>query len=365
MYKGKSSSFVFLAILGFGLLASTIPAAALAETCTPYSVRYVSGPSTAVEGGGAAVPTYQSPHWAAPFPGATWIWSTPFVSDPNSEETETFVLTFTLPGTATSSLLRISADDYYVVSINGTQIDSQFGEGNFLPQNIHTYQDPGAFVPGTNTVSFEVVNAPYFFKGEGTDTNNPAGLMFDLSIAGASCTGGPSSGGGDSGGSYWTQPSAPINSESATSSASLQEVPNMPTDSGLATARSAKGFFGALAEITSASQEGAPGSTTSTTSASLSGMLAAVGAARFSFNLACFLRALLLLALIILLWLIGRYWFKHKSRSWLWRAELAWYVIASLFIIAAMAFIDRCPLPYFIVGAAILVLQRISRRSGE
>lgn len=180
------------------LFASAAPARA-AEICTPYYKSYVSDTSVSVQGGGVAVATYQSPLWAAPFASSTWIWNSAFVAQPQTGETQTFILTITLPGTVSSSTLAIAADDYFSVYINNTPVGSSTADGNFLQSNMHVYNVKNFLVSGTNTVKFKVTNAAYFFPAGGTVFTNPAGLLFRLGIDGSACTtvvGPPSSGGG-------------------------------------------------------------------------------------------------------------------------------------------------------------------------
>ena len=132
--------------------------------------------------------------WAPAFANSYWIWGSALVTDPNADQSETFSLTFNLPGTVSSSALVVGADDYVVIGVNGAQIASETGEGNFLEANLHTYQRPDLFHAGVNIVTFKVTNAAYVRSGQGTPQNNPAGLLFKLSIEGLECANGSSGG---------------------------------------------------------------------------------------------------------------------------------------------------------------------------
>lgn len=175
--------------LGLFLFVSLIlPVFAMADTCTPFNTVVASDPNTTVvetdSGDQNAVLTSQSGIWTS-IPGASWIWKTFQTEDPNASQTYTFKNTFTLDGEVNTGILNIASDDYFVAHINNTEIASEFGEGNFL--NSKTYDVASLLQTGSNEISIDATNAAYFYAGEGTVDNNPAGLIFSLSVDGQTC----------------------------------------------------------------------------------------------------------------------------------------------------------------------------------
>jgi hypothetical protein len=159
-----------------------------AQVCTPKERTFMSDEDLSIVGGGHAVSAYsESPLWTKTIPG-TWVWNSFFVQDPNQTEKVTFLLQTNLPQEIASSTLEIAADDYYKVFVNGQEIGSEFGENNFLTDNVHVYHPTEFLKLGENTLSFEVTNAPYFYSGDGTVYNNPAGLLFQFSVFYNECT---------------------------------------------------------------------------------------------------------------------------------------------------------------------------------
>ena len=159
--------------------------------CTYNQTDIVSGTDDLLGGTlapAALVPTPYDTGWTAAIGnGAKWVWSTTTLPDPNTNDTETFVRSFTVGGIATSSTLTIAADDTYSVSLNGHLIGSSSG-GSY--QNADTYTiDPSFLNMGSdNTLVVTVANiaipadSPY---------TNPAGLLYDLSISSGSCPNDP------------------------------------------------------------------------------------------------------------------------------------------------------------------------------
>lgn len=380
-----------LIIVSFLLVAGTfLPVSSVlaAQECTPFSHQYTSGTNVKIQGDGNAVPTYQSSLWTPVFPGATWIWSSQFVQNPEGGDTSTFVLDFTLPAAVASSTLEISADDYFVVAVNGTQVDSQYGEANFFPENIYTYHTPQLFQQGANTMTFKVVNAPYFYTGQGTTQNNPAGLLFRLGVEGTSCvnssgdvvlSGGASSGGG--GGtisgplSYGYQ--APVPTQYVPPV--VAPAPSVTTQTNYSnysdnTENRNKDTTGgiALGEVAGAAaiNDGSEGSTTTTKATEgNSPLLAAVGSLSLPQSLTCFLKSFLLVLLMVLIWLgIARMVNPDrdavKFRKTMLRREIMFYTIASILaVIAFRYFADQCGLISFLILAALLMVGRITQNA--
>ncbi len=114
---------------------------------------------------------------------AKWIWGEDPVSPANTEKTETFTRTFSLVTAPTSATLEMSADNGYIVTVNGEEVDDKSGvETNY--SSVHSYEVGDLLVEGENTIEFTVTN---FAQSGGTPTSNPAGLIYKLSVADADC----------------------------------------------------------------------------------------------------------------------------------------------------------------------------------
>lgn len=176
-----------------------------AEGCVPYDsgegqddegdgayCAIVSDPMTTEGGDASVVLSEVSSFWTAAISGAFWIWG----EDPaaNQDETtyETFTRTFTLSDIPEGAELEIAADDGYYVSLNDNYIGGANGVEavNFTSEGQDTYTVPSDyFVEGENTLIIEATNIAW---GKGQE--NPAGILFRLSIEGASCDGGDDDG---------------------------------------------------------------------------------------------------------------------------------------------------------------------------
>ena len=217
----------FVAFFAFvsALISAQVSRVFAAEgVCEPFHVVYTS--HEGMPGSGvSAVGTYdQSPFWAPAFSGAQWIWKTYQVEHPQEGDSAVFTLSFSLPADAGSSELLVSADDYYRISVNGTEIASEFSEGNFLPDHTHSYHIPSLFKMGSNTITFEVINAPYLYPDRASAENNPAGLLVWLGIDGTACTSSAESSGSGSGSDgTWTASGGDIAGKAETQSS---PVPN-------------------------------------------------------------------------------------------------------------------------------------------
>ncbi len=199
------------------LVASFAPLSVQAEvTCTSSSQTIVSDTSSGVEGIGASFATYSSsPLWTT-IPGAVWVWKSPLVESPSTNETILLKREFALDGTVSNAAITIAADDYYKVFVNDTLVASEFGEGNFI--TTKTFVIPGSLFKTNNTLSVEVTNAAYFSPADATPYNNPGGVIFSLSIDSSKCSGSttpPSE--GSTGGGYYTGPGTPSGTTGDTS----------------------------------------------------------------------------------------------------------------------------------------------------
>jgi len=121
-----------------------------------------------------AVEAWEHTAWAAAkssfSSGADWIWESYLVVNPAVDETVGFQRTFYIPGTPTGGTLRITADNFYAVTLNGIPIGS---DGNW--KNVVDY-DVSAFLQNSNLLQIEAVN-----EGGGNQYSNPAALIYELS----------------------------------------------------------------------------------------------------------------------------------------------------------------------------------------
>lgn len=138
------------------------------------------------------------PPWVASVTGslAQWIWGNPASGssiDPANNETQTFVKTFTWNGPVTSGKLKLSADNFYTVTLNGTTVAATTTEFNY---NVTKEFDIASLVQqGTNTLEIAVTNMA---NGATAFDSNPAGLLYDLTVVGnntTDCTQTPGGGG--------------------------------------------------------------------------------------------------------------------------------------------------------------------------
>jgi peptidoglycan hydrolase-like protein with peptidoglycan-binding domain len=127
-----------------------------------------------------AVPTYVHNSWTKNIADATWVWATDKVENPTTEEMYTFVDTFTV-ATPTAATLTIAADNWFVLYVNGTEVDDRAGQNSFQDFQKQTYDVTPYLVSGENELKVKVVNEPL---GNGTYMNNPAGVLYRLELTG-------------------------------------------------------------------------------------------------------------------------------------------------------------------------------------
>jgi hypothetical protein len=178
---------VFFLILPILLLNLIIVRPLYAETgsaCTPDSQTITSDNGDIYSSNGSsgnAVNTFDgSPEWIAPPAGAHWIWKTYLVNNPEVADSATFTKTFSVTGANAAAGIDISADDYFKIFLNGNLAISESGEGIF--HGIHHYELSSYLEQGENTLTIEVTNAPYFYQGQGTPYNNPAGVAYAFTL---------------------------------------------------------------------------------------------------------------------------------------------------------------------------------------
>lgn len=114
---------------------------------------------------------------------AKWIWGEDPVSPSDTQKTETFTRTFSLTSVPTSATLEVSADNGFIVKVNGKQVDDRSTiETNY--QSVQSYNVASLLTAGTNTLEFTVTT---FAQSGGTPQSNPAGLIYRLTTQGAKC----------------------------------------------------------------------------------------------------------------------------------------------------------------------------------
>jgi hypothetical protein len=123
--------------------------------------------------------TWDSGVGVGTFALADWIWSDYRVNTPADDETATFVRTFTVPGpVAPGSWMKVTTDDAYVASLNGTQVASD------THPNWPSVETASPFDPneGPNTLSFVATNSNLSNGLAGTIDNNPGGLIYEAQV---------------------------------------------------------------------------------------------------------------------------------------------------------------------------------------
>ncbi|MCR4275009.1 MAG: hypothetical protein NUW02_03115 [Candidatus Campbellbacteria bacterium] len=177
---GLLGALLFIGVFSFSPLNAN---ATVAPACDPSTQTLVSDSETQVGSGNAVAVT---PHsvWDDydPLPsGATWIWDADKVpaDDTGSHPagTLTFTRTFEIVGTPTGASLDITADNSYVVTINGNAV----GSGDNW-QIVGTHPIPASsLLSGTNTLTIEATN------DEPDGPGNPAGVIFRLTVDSETC----------------------------------------------------------------------------------------------------------------------------------------------------------------------------------
>lgn len=152
----------------------------------PEQCDVVSDTTNVIEDGTTpATETYVHPNWINSLPLAKWIWNAFHVVDPTIEETEVFTKTFTVNGPIDSATIQMAADNGYKLEINNQLVVDKLNiENNFSalqgPTDVESFLQEG-----TNTIKFTVKNLA---RPGYTATQNPAGLLYDLTVKSASCS---------------------------------------------------------------------------------------------------------------------------------------------------------------------------------
>lgn len=158
--------------------------------CTPIEQEAActfGSDTTTVVGTSPAVASFVHSAWthALESTGIMWIWNAAFATPSDTvDEVVTFTKSFNVVGTPGSVKLDLAADNYYTVSVNGTSACAAGADlDNF--SSVEPQCDITSLVhTGVNTLTFVVTNA----KGYGTNPEtNPGGLIYKVTIDGASC----------------------------------------------------------------------------------------------------------------------------------------------------------------------------------
>lgn len=154
----------------------------------PQQCDFVSDTTNIIQTNGNAVETWTHSAWVNSTvlgTAAKWIWNAFHVTNPSSDETETFTKNFNVTGTVTSAMLQIAADNGYLVQINGTTVvDNLAVEANY--GSINGPIDVASFlVAGANSIKITVKN--FGVSGSAFDSN-PAGLLYKLSVTAGACS---------------------------------------------------------------------------------------------------------------------------------------------------------------------------------
>lgn len=154
------------------------------ENTAPTQCTIESSTSTVVvENNSYAVAAWTHNNWTDDIFGATWIWETEFVEDPEATTTLTFKETFNATG-ITDASFEIASDNTYRVFINGDLVHERTNVNNYQTPDV--WNDVLPFLQeGENELLVEVTNIGV----EGTiSKTNPAGALFKLEMeVGGAC----------------------------------------------------------------------------------------------------------------------------------------------------------------------------------
>jgi hypothetical protein len=130
-------------------------------------------PHYLLNGGKAFVGTSINPSWIANGPNSQWITPTTDASDNVAPGTYTYTTTFSLPVGFTDAMLsgQWATDNSGAMSLNGGPTVSTTPDAGFTAFTPFTIAS--GFVPGTNTITFSVLNS--------TTEASPSGLRVEIS----------------------------------------------------------------------------------------------------------------------------------------------------------------------------------------
>jgi uncharacterized repeat protein (TIGR01451 family) len=146
---------------------------------TPKQCSIVSDETTLVDGVNSTS-TWVHPDWTKELTSGEWIWDN--TVEPKKGETVTFTKTFMVDNAPTGATLKVAADNRYVATLNGNPLTC-----DGTPADNFSAADTCAatVISGLNTLTFVVTNDPY---GTEDVKTNPSGLIYELTIDGATCS---------------------------------------------------------------------------------------------------------------------------------------------------------------------------------
>ncbi len=150
----------------------------------PEQCVIVSDDTTLEDGQPADELTFVHPNWNHDLePAAAWIWGDNPVVDSSVDETQVFTKTFSLQELPASATLTLASDNGYLVKVNTVQqgTNELANPGNTF--NPTTTIPVTGLIAGTNTLEITVFNK----GGDANPQNNPAGLIFRLTVDGSNC----------------------------------------------------------------------------------------------------------------------------------------------------------------------------------
>ena len=124
----------------------------------------------------------QNPGWGVSIPGAQWIWDSYYVSAPASNQYTVFTNNFGIIGQPQLAILTVGGDNNVWTYVNGRPVLACEIVGNgYSTGSLKTCYVTPYLNSGMNIITFHVQNIGS--AGETNPANNPAGLLYKLSIS--------------------------------------------------------------------------------------------------------------------------------------------------------------------------------------
>jgi hypothetical protein len=126
----------------------------------------------------AAVLAYSgNPIWTANIPGASWIWDSYLVQNPEVGHYVAFSRQLNVPGTVLGSRLTLAADNSFAVYLNNHFVAEDASVFNYNRTTV--LNGLGLVSNGSNELEFTVLNQAV---AGSTSYSNPAGLLYKLEV---------------------------------------------------------------------------------------------------------------------------------------------------------------------------------------